>query len=504
MYFNLNTFAGFRQRVPALRKRTLAELLGGRQDVAIELGQIEIPPQDIPDLGVNWLKAAISAPRIAAGFLSHSPRRAPRFMDRVKRDTEALWRAPWRSLPDRELVGRINFIIDNAVEHDGFLFLGVGLIHTMSLFNLCRRWFGETGDATASRLLAGLGSLENAEAGLALWRLALLVHEHPDLERAVFGDKPFAALREELSGSRAGRDLLARWDSFLWRHGHHTRGEVELFNARWSEEPEYVRELLISCVRAIGASDPLERADRLARERQVLATQSRARLRNPIKRLCFDYVLKQAQRGAPIRENLKSELVRRVALVRLMLLELGERLARRGVLGDPQEIFFLRLEELEPVLGEETAFDVGAVTATRRREYDQNLALTPPAVIVGRFDPRRHVPEPVDESATVLKGVAVSPGVAEGPARVLLRAGREQVEAGEILVAPFTDPGWTPYFLNAAGIVMDLGGLLSHGSIVAREYGIPCVVNVGAATKIVRTGQTIRVDADRGEVTILR
>jgi phosphoenolpyruvate synthase/pyruvate phosphate dikinase len=87
---------------------------------------------------------------------------------------------------------------------------------------------------------------------------------------------------------------------------------------------------------------------------------------------------------------------------------------------------------------------------------------------------------------------------------VILRSdATERVLPGEILVAPFTDPGWTPYFLQAAGIVMDMGGMLSHGSVVAREYGIPAVVNVGPATKLIKTGQMIRVDAGRGEVTIL-
>jgi pyruvate,water dikinase len=101
--------------------------------------------------------------------------------------------------------------------------------------------------------------------------------------------------------------------------------------------------------------------------------------------------------------------------------------------------------------------------------------------------------------------MAVSPGVVTGRARVILKADdHEQVLPGEILVAPFTDPGWTPYFLPAAAIVMDQGGLLSHGSIVAREYGIPAVVNVGPATKIIKTGQIIRVDGNRCLVRILR
>ncbi|MGC4120275.1 MAG: PEP-utilizing enzyme [Myxococcales bacterium] len=147
--------------------------------------------------------------------------------------------------------------------------------------------------------------------------------------------------------------------------------------------------------------------------------------------------------------------------------------------------------------------DLKAVVRKRRAEYSQNKAFQPPAVVVGRFDPRRHLLPP-PPSTKVLKGVSVSPGVAEGPARVLLTAdSEERVLPGEILVAPFTDPGWTPYFLPAAAIVMDMGGVLSHGSVLAREYGIPAVVNVGPATRVLRTGQRVRVDAFRGEVQVL-
>ena len=123
---------------------------------------------------------------------------------------------------------------------------------------------------------------------------------------------------------------------------------------------------------------------------------------------------------------------------------------------------------------------------------------------MGRFDPDNYTPEKIDEDAEILNGFGVSPGKATGKARVILRADtEEQLLAGEILVAPFTDPGWTPYFVPAVAIVMDEGGVISHGSIVAREYGIPAVVNVGSGTKIIKTGQMIQVDGNSGIVKIL-
>src|SRR5262249_33399721 len=144
-------------------------------------------------------------------------------------------------------------------------------------------------------------------------------------------------------------------------------------------------------------------------------------------------------------------------------------------------------------------------TRRRGKDYTPNKQTRRPAVVVGRFDPSAyHVHEELDRDVRVLTGLAVSSGVATGPARVILHSDTtEQVEPGEILIAPFTDPGWTPYFIRAAAIVMDLGGLLSHGSVIAREYGIPAVANVGPATRLIRTGQQIHVDGNRGEVRIL-
>ena len=140
----------------------------------------------------------------------------------------------------------------------------------------------------------------------------------------------------------------------------------------------------------------------------------------------------------------------------------------------------------------------------RKAEFAFHRSLVPPPVVVGQFDPAAIAAEDAPPATRVLHGLAASAGVATGPARVMLRPQEGQpILPGEILVARFTDPGWTPYFLAAAGIVMDVGGMLSHGSIVAREYGIPAVVNVGSATRTITSGQVVRVDGDHGVVTVL-
>jgi pyruvate,water dikinase len=189
--------------------------------------------------------------------------------------------------------------------------------------------------------------------------------------------------------------------------------------------------------------------------------------------------------------------------IRRALLESGRRLAERGILHDPDDVFFLELTELTSVLAGRETPDLSTAIVERKAEYALNRSLTPPPVVVGRFNPQHCVPDPGVENGAVLRGLAVSPGVVTGRARVLLTVDvAEHVRPGEILVAPYSDPGWTPYFLPAAGVVMDLGGQLSHGSVLAREYGLPAVVNVRSATRIIRTGQLIQVDGHRGVVTI--
>ena len=194
-----------------------------------------------------------------------------------------------------------------------------------------------------------------------------------------------------------------------------------------------------------------------------------------------------------------------MAVLRKIILELGQRLHYRGILANVDDIFFLKFEELELVTQNKPNFDVKKVISTRRDEYEKNMSLIPPKVVIGKFDAENYTPDTIDSKTDVLHGLAVSSGIVTGKARVILRADTDQyILPGEILVAPFTDPGWTPYFMPAAGIVMDIGGMLSHGSIIAREYGIPTVVNVGPATKIIKTGQTIQVDANNGTVKILK
>ena len=273
---------------------------------------------------------------------------------------------------------------------------------------------------------------------------------------------------------------------------------------RWPETPNLVLDVLRACLCVPDEADPVTLQSKRLRARDQLLADCRRRLRNPLKRVLFLGLLRASQRGLRQRENVKNDGVRLVAILRGAILEAGGRLTARGGLREPAEVFLLKLEELKPALCGDAAFDLRAAIAERAADEARQRKLHPPPVIVGRFDEEAPLPPASGLDATELNGVAVSPGVATGRARVILQAETgAHVLPGEILVAPSTDPGWTACFLTAAAIVVDIGGLLSHGSVVAREYGLPAVVNVGTATRIIRTDDLLKVDGNRGRVTIL-
>ena len=504
VYFNINTLLAIRRAVPNMRMGDLGALFGGGGQGLEGPMDFRVPDEDLPDLRVPWYRRIIRLPDLLLWFLRHPGRLAPRILAEAKAHIAAMERQPWRELPDEQLVGRIRAAVDGMSEFVASMpVLLVGLTYCLVLTELSGRWLGEDGRAIANRLLAGLGGLEDAEAGIQLWRLAAMAHSHDGLEAAIRDEEHFEALRRRIAGTDEGDAFLGAWARFMDDNGHHARGEIELGNPRWAEMPDYVLGLVRSYLSGLGRLDPAARARGLARQRRDLATQCSRRLRNPVKRLVFRALLRRAQSGLRFRETSKSVAVRWIALLRWTMLELGDRLARRGVIAQRDDIFFLRPEELHAAAVGNDGPDARERIASRRVEYERNAAVTPPTVVFGRFDPEAHAPPAVNEQTDLFRGFAVSSGLVRGKARVILHVGGGHVLPGEVLVAPFTDPGWTPYFLNASAVVMDQGGVLSHGSIIAREYGIPCVVNVGPATEVIRTGQRLEVDGDRGVVRIL-
>jgi pyruvate,water dikinase len=202
-----------------------------------------------------------------------------------------------------------------------------------------------------------------------------------------------------------------------------------------------------------------------------------------------------------LREHPKFLLVRTLGVLREVIQEEAKDLQARGLLKDVEDAYFLELSELLRLL--EGGGAVEDLVRCRREQHEHYRQLSPPRILTSDGEQVAGWRQGGALPAGALAGSAASAGVAEGPARVVLDPQTATLEKGEVLVAPGTDPGWTPLFLNAAGLVTEVGGLMTHGSVVAREYGIPAVVGIPGATRTIRTGQHVRVNGDAGYVEVL-
>ena len=284
-------------------------------------------------------------------------------------------------------------------------------------------------------------------------------------------------------------------EDFLEQHGHRAVGEFELAQPRWREDPSYVEQIVAS-FRTNSDANPAKHLQ--AQEiNRTKAKSKLARLRvskSAALQKKVDRALNLTQRYMPFRETAKFYLMLGYELIRKALLELDRRYQLDG------GIFYLVPDELDRLLQGE---DLHLVIAERKTTRAKSLKIELPDVIYSDLLNRIGEPQAI-EAKDEVQGLGVSVGVATGEAYVLRDVAEAQI-AGKnyILVCPSTDPGWTPLFLHAAALVMEYGGILSHGAIVAREYGIPAVVNVTAATQRIQSGQRLRVDGDRGVVSIL-
>ncbi|MHB0976469.1 MAG: PEP/pyruvate-binding domain-containing protein [Candidatus Aquicultorales bacterium] len=502
-YFNLNTMTAALRKFPGWKRMDINRVLGGMQAESADNPALRIPDDDLPDVKFSPLKLAARFPSFLPWFIAHSPKRGLGFVDKIRTTNDRLATIDVTSLSDNILLEHLRTRTGDPWEiGETLVFSMMGMFGFELLDKACKRWLGE--DNAANRLLSGVGELDSARAGTAIWELAEMAKGIPEVERLLLSGDEYPHLVPLLRLANGGKDFLDSLDKFMAEHGHHARGEIELYNERWSERPDYILDTVRSYLNAMTDGGRVAERARPAERSASFAGECRRRLGSPIKRLLFDLYLNQARRGLIVRENGKSEAIRHIAFLRSLLLEIGRRLVSAGVLTAPNDIFFLRLDEVKPVFVDRPNFDAWAIIRSRRAEYEKNLAIVPPPIVIGRFDPSGFHEVDAPASGRVLKGIPVSTGKATGTARVILRSDdKDKVLPGEILVAPFTDPGWTPYFIPAAAIVMDMGGLLSHGSIIAREYAIPAVVNVGNATKTIRTGDTVEVDGDTGTVMIL-
>jgi phosphohistidine swiveling domain-containing protein len=302
-----------------------------------------------------------------------------------------------------------------------------------------------------------------------------------------------------------------RFQAHLHRYGHSVY-DLDFAVPIPAHDPTPVLQALVVFVQD-PERDPHARQERLLEQRQQAVAGVHARTRG-LKRWAFDKTLGFARTHTRLREDSIFEVGLAYPVLREMLLALGRRLAAAGAIAEPGHIFWLKRDEAERGAAtldrNEAPQDLRERVHVRRGRWRAEKSVTPPVQLPKRerilgVSTDVYLPVSADQQTdTLLKGVACSPGQVTGTARVL--HGHEdfgQMQPGDILVADITTPAWTPLFAIAAGIVTNVGGPLSHGSIVAREYGIPAVLGTGVATKRIQSGQRVTVDGGAGTVTLL-
>jgi pyruvate,water dikinase len=443
------------------------------------------------------------------------PKEWPERRQRLEEERRLLRALDVATLDDAAL---LRALIDSGDRQDDFfdffMLAQSAAFATLTALSYLLHWFlGDEG--LALKLVQGLPGIRTAEANLALWRLAERAAADPATAAAVGASEPggmVAALRVEATTAWLADEI----NDYLATYGHRSAGELEYAVPRWLDDPTP----LLQTFQQYVASPEHTNADALAarqvrRRREAEAEIDRRLTRHwwerivPARRTLVRFYTRWAQAYSPLRENPKFSLLEVAYEQRRLLLTLSGRLVARGVLRERDDVFFLVTEELERLVARPDdrllAGRMRSRARRRRTQYAIYAVQTPPpvwGVAVGEEE-GEDVSEEVD-GTTVLTGLGASPGVVEGRALVATTAAEgSKLQAGEILVAKFTDPACTPIFPLAGAVVTDIGGILSHGAIVAREYGIPAVVNVQRGTATIRSGQWLRVDGAAGTVTLL-
>ncbi|MFI8486692.1 PEP/pyruvate-binding domain-containing protein [Streptomyces rubrogriseus] len=371
------------------------------------------------------------------------------------------------------------------------------------LTELCARWLGSDGVGLQNRVKTDMSSLRTVESAKEVWSVAQAAKNDPAVLR-IIEDEPLEDIARLLREDPAGQRFWDRhMEPFLRANGTRGHQEMEITHPRWIDDPSYIFQMIRRYVAdGFSIDDILRRSSGWSDDsREVLG-----RLPMP-KRQVLDTVISLYALCSELRETTRMSMITSIWLVRNVVYEVGRRLVADGVLHSADEIAHLDFEDVRRYLaGDEAAvhvFDRARIDAARRLHEHNKRLPEPPLTFVGVHDITASV-RPAADGAR-LEGLAASPGRIVGRARIVedLVWQADEFEAGEILVTRYTDASWTPLFAIAGGVVTDIGSMLSHSSIVAREFHVPSVVNTKDATQRINTGDLIVVDGDAGTVEVV-
>ncbi len=428
-----------------------------------------------------------------------SPSSAVRRIDREEARLRGRLQAPPGAPPEARLD-----LVQHSLATDAFLVMPRILAYAipgLAMLSLARRLVGERATPTeVQTVLRGLPHNVTTQMDLELWQLTEQVRADPGSAAA------FQAPVDDLARAYADGELpriaqrgLAR---FLLRYGHRAVAEIDLGMPRWRDDPRH----LLGVIRNYLALDDPTRAPtaqfaagEASAETMVAELVRRVGGPTSLRGRLLGFALDRARRLVGLRESPKFLLILQFALLRAQLERVGETLVRLGALAAADDIYFVDIAEARSGL---SGADLRPIVEINKAAYSAELGRRHiPRILLSDGTEPEATSRPVDAPEGALLGSPASAGTVTATARVVLDPVGAHLRPGEILVAPSTDPGWTPLFLTAGGLVMEMGGSNSHGAVVAREYGIPAVVGVPDATHRIRTGDLITVDGAAGLVT---
>jgi rifampicin phosphotransferase len=482
-YLNLTLFMRIAAQVPGLDPKTLIDLGGGSE---VELLEKQVA-------GVSRRAFYARLPLTAARLFTEQMRlvgEVDRFDVDAGRVRQSLGAIDFTILPDVALAAALRDA-RKLLDRCGELMLScasASLASHVALKTVLARASPVGAERIAQALSAGVGDLESALPGIALNQVATVARRDEAARRAL--ESGTVRKVEDLPEGEARRAFA----QFLATHGDRAVREAELSTPRWREDPSVPLAMLSAALKASRCAPEL----RAARERAEHELAEAERRLSVVEMSLVRVLVARSQRFARLRERTRAWVTRVLGMLRSIALEIDRRLVRVDPDLGAGAVFFCTYDELLSAF-RAGRIDVSDVVRMRRAEFARDERRPDPPVSFVGFPPSVVLPP---APGITLRGLPASGGVVEGRARVLSAGGRDsaRLSPGEVLVARTTDIGLSPLFLVAAAVVTELGGPLSHAALVAREYGVPAVVNVLGATTAIKTGDLVRVDGDRGIV----
>jgi pyruvate,water dikinase len=389
------------------------------------------------------------------------------------------------------------FYVTDDVTRDGLRHLSVAFFLHAALQQLLT---DRAPAALIHDLSQGIPNNFTTEVSLDLWQLSVEGHSLA----ALFAETPLDQLPIRLQRTEEGRRWWRRFEEVLDRHGHRGEVELDITAPRWREAPRFLLQTIGNYLRHTNDQPTPNDMLRNGVERRKAAERAiRAMLPRPLRPL-FEWLYHRYVLWMPFREAGKYTWLLGLERSRAIYRELGRRLVAEGQLRTTDDVFWLHLDELSAWAQTGSVGWSAVILQEREQQWKAWSTLRPPALLIGN-----HGVEPTGATSaagsrgTILRGTPASSGTAEGIARVMTDPHDADLRAGEILVTRYTDPAWTPLFFTAAALITEVGGVLSHGAVIAREIGLPAIVGVDEATSRIRSGQRLRVNATEGTVELL-